>query len=188
MTPEIIQGGSVHPLIIAIDGRCAAGKSSFAQKIQEETGCNVVSMDHFFLRPAQRTPERLAEPGGNVDWERCLEEVLRPLRRGEGASYRPYDCKRQEFLEPVALSPGRVTLVEGAYSCHPQLWDFYDAHVFLTIDPAEQLRRVEARNGPEALPLFRDKWIPLEEAYFRAFQIPARCAVCLTVSDGPLML
>ena len=70
---------SNRPLVVAIDGRCAAGKSSFAQKLQEETGCNVVSMDHFFLPPERRTPERLAEPGGNVDWERCLEEVLRPL-------------------------------------------------------------------------------------------------------------
>lgn len=42
---------SNRPLVVAIDGRCAAGKSSFAQKLQEETGCNVVSMDHFFLPP-----------------------------------------------------------------------------------------------------------------------------------------
>ena len=58
----------------------------------------------------------------------------------------------------------------------------------MTIDPAEQLRRIETRNGPEALPVFRDKWIPMEEAYFRAYQIPARCAVCLTVNNGPLLL
>lgn len=179
---------SNRPLVVAIDGRCAAGKSSFAQKLQEETGCNVVSMDHFFLPPERRTPERLAEPGGNVDWERCLEEVLRPLRQGKFVSYRPYDCHQDCLLDPIEVSPLRLTLVEGAYSCHPKLWDFYDAHVFLTIDPAEQLRRIETRNGPEALPVFRDKWIPMEEAYFRAYQIPARCTVCLTVNNGPLLL
>ena len=123
-----------------------------------------------------------------MDWERCLEEVLRPLRQGKFVSYRPYDCHQDCLLDPIEVSPLRLTLVEGAYSCHPKLWDFYDAHVFLTIDPAEQLRRIETRNGPEALPVFRDKWIPMEEAYFRAYQIPARCAVCLTVNIGLLLL
>lgn len=180
--------GSVRPMLVAIDGRCAAGKSSFAKKLQEETGCNVVSMDHFFLRPEQRTPERLAEPGGNVDWERCLEDVILPLYRGEIATYCPYDCHLQDFVDPIEIMPGRVTLVEGAYSCHPKLWDYYDAHVFLTIDPEEQLRRIEARNGPAALKVFQEKWIPMEELYFRTFQIPARCSVCLTVNDQPLLL
>ena len=36
-------------------------------------------MDDFFLRPEQRTEERLKEVGGNVDRERFLEEVARPL-------------------------------------------------------------------------------------------------------------
>ena len=73
-------------------------------------------MDHFFLPPERRTPERLAEPGGNVDWERCLEEVLRPLRQGKFVSYRPYDCHQDCLLDPIEVSPLRLTLVEGAYS------------------------------------------------------------------------
>lgn len=32
--------------------------------------------DDFFLRPEQRTPERLAEPGGNLDRERMKSEVI----------------------------------------------------------------------------------------------------------------
>ena len=177
-----------RPVLLAIDGRCGAGKSTLARALGEKAGAAVVHMDDFFLRPEQRTPERFAEPGGNVDRERVLEEVLAPLRENRPAVYRPYDAHKPAMLEPVHLEPSPVTIIEGSYSCHPALWNYYDARVFVDVGPEEQLRRIEARNGPEALPLFRDKWIPMEEAYFRAFQIPGRCAVCLTVNDGPLVL
>ena len=52
-----------RPLVIAIDGRCAAGKTTLAAALQRETGCTVLHLDHFFLRPEQRTPQRLAQPG-----------------------------------------------------------------------------------------------------------------------------
>ena len=35
------------PLRIAIDGRCAAGKSLLAECLQEKTGCTVLHMDDF---------------------------------------------------------------------------------------------------------------------------------------------
>ena len=60
-------------VIIAIDGRCAAGKTYLASRIKEAVECNVIHMDYFFLRPEQRTSERLREPGGNVDYERFTE-------------------------------------------------------------------------------------------------------------------
>ena len=55
---------------VAIDGPCASGKTVFAASLHERFGGNVLHMDDFFLRPEQRTPERFAEPGGNVDRER----------------------------------------------------------------------------------------------------------------------
>ena len=75
--------GSGQRLLIAVDGRCASGKTTLAATLEEETGCNVVHMDDFFLRPEQRTPQRLAEPGGNVDYERFRQEVILPLSRGD---------------------------------------------------------------------------------------------------------
>lgn len=78
-----------QPLIVALDGRCASGKTTLAALLLQRTGCSVVHMDHFFLRPEQRTRERLEQPGGNVDYERFLAEVLEPLRAGKDCSYRP---------------------------------------------------------------------------------------------------
>lgn len=167
--------GADTPLLIALDGRCAAGKTTLALQVQAATGCNVLHMDDFFLRPRQRTPERLAQSGGNVDWERFQAEVLLPLKRGGPFSFRPYDCHTQALKGPLLVKPKPVTLVEGSYSCHPRLWDFYDLHIFLTVDPREQLRRIRRRNGAEALAVFQTKWIPMEERYFQDFDLQNRC-------------
>ena len=174
-----IRGISDRPLLIAFDGRCAAGKTTLAARLQDELDCNVIHMDHFFLQPKQRTEERMQEPGGNVDYERFLEEVMLPLSRGQGFSYRIYDCKRMELSSTVRVEPKTITVVEGSYSCHPVLWDFYGLRVFLDVETAEQLRRIRCRNGEQAAAKFHDCWIPLEERYFAAYQIRERCDLTL---------
>lgn len=154
-------------LIIAIDGRCAAGKTTLAERIRERTNWNVVHMDDFFLRPEQRTPERLAEPGGNVDWERFREEILLPISCGESTiKHRSFDCRTRRLSEPIPADIGDVCVIEGSYSCHPELRGFYGLHVFLTVNPEEQMRRILLRNGVEKAEQFAEKWIPLEERYF----------------------
>ena len=167
-----------EPVLVAIDGRCGSGKTTLAKAICERSDTAVVHMDDFFLRPEQRTPERFAEPGGNVDRERFLEEVLVPLRGGREVTYRPYNAHRQCFLEPARLEAKPIVLLEGSYSCHPALWDYYDLHIFLDVAPAEQLRRIESRNGQDGLGMFQARWIPLEEAYFQAFSPDSRCELC----------
>ena len=167
------------PVLVAIDGRCGAGKSTLAAQLREQLPCRVFHMDDFFLRPEQRIAARLAQPGENVDHERFLTEVLLPARRGEDVTYRPYLCARRSLDTPVAAPAAHLTIVEGAYACHPALWEYYDLRVFLTVDSEEQLRRIQARNGPERALQFRDRWIPLEEAYFAAFDVAARCDILL---------
>lgn len=164
-----------RPCIIAIDGRCAAGKTTLAAKLQEKLDCPVIPMDHFFLRPEQRTEERLRTPGGNVDYERFLTEVMTPLRAGNAFQYRPYDCQKQELAESIRIIPKNPVIVEGSYSCHPALWENYDLKIFLTIDEKEQLQRIQKRNGEAALTAFCNKWIPMEEMYFSAYRIAQHC-------------
>jgi len=171
-------------LLIAIDGRCAAGKTTLAAYLQNVYDCNVFPMDHFFLRPEQRTSERLNEPGGNVDYERFLKEVMEPLRQGGDFAYRPYACQRLDFCEAITIQESSINIVEGSYSCHPTLWDYYDLRIFLTVEPEEQLRRIIDRNGAERAVDFKDKWIPLEERYFSAFNIMERCDFCLSLATG----
>lgn len=152
---------------VAIDGLCASGKTVFAASLHERFGGNVLHMDDFFLRPEQRTPERFAEPGGNVDRERFEAEVLKPLAAGKAVRYRPWDCHTGDFATSRSVEPAALTVVEGSYSMHPALRGYYDLTMCLIVDPSERLRRLEARN-PRMLQRFIDEWIPLENRYFES--------------------
>ena len=165
-------------LVVAIDGRCAAGKTTLATQIEEKISCNVIHMDHFFLRQEQRTEERWNTPGENIDHERFLEEVLVPLKAGKIFSYRPYDCKQQCFSGKVTIYPKEISIVEGSYSCHRALWDYYDLRIFLTVSQEEQFCRIINRDGMERAEIFKNKWIPLEEKYFSTFEVAKQCDVC----------
>ncbi len=171
-------------VLVAIDGRCGAGKTTLAARLAARFCANVLHMDDFFLRPEQRTKARLSEPGGNVDYERFYRTVLTPLARGEAFRYVPYDCHTGTFCAPVAVPPRAVNIVEGAYSCHPRFGDMYDLTVFLSIDAREQLSRIQARNGEAAAIRFRDVWIPLEERYFSLCGVEARADLVYRVPDS----
>jgi uridine kinase len=166
-----------NPLLIAIDGRCAAGKSTLAALLNAVYGdeCNVLTMDEFFLRPEQRTAERLSNPGENVDHERFLSEVLVPLSEGRGFNYRPFDCQRMDFAAPVAIQPRKIAVVEGSYSLHPALARYYDIKVFMDVEKDEQMRRLRLRESESSVKMFESQWIPLEEGYFEACQIREQC-------------
>jgi len=167
---------AAEPLVlVAIDGDAAAGKSTLADALGALYDCNVLRMDHFFLRPEQRTEARRKEPGGNVDYERFLTEAQTPIRAGETATYRPFDCKTFTMGEEMTHAPKQLNIIEGAYSLHPTLAAPYHIKVCLTIDPEEQLRRIRARNGEEMAERFRDEWIPLEKRYFDEFDIASQC-------------
>ncbi|MBQ8624139.1 MAG: uridine kinase [Oscillospiraceae bacterium] len=162
-------------VIIAIDGRCASGKTTLAYALKSALGCNVLHMDDFFLRPEQRTKGRLETPGENIDHERFLSEVLKPLKKGEEFYYRPFNCSTLVLDEPVFVPKNKITVIEGSYSCNKALWDYYDLRLFLTVSPEEQMKRIVLRDGKEYSKVFESKWIPLEESYFKAYDIAARC-------------
>lgn len=164
-----------RPILLAIDGDCAAGKSSLAAGIRASLECNVVHMDNFFLRPELRSDARLSTPGGNIDYERFLWEILIPLRLGRRIIYHPYDCSTLCFGEAITINPRPLTVVEGSYSLHPRLSWAYSYKIFLSVDPITQLRRIRERNGEEMAKRFADEWIPMEKRFFAAYDIAKSC-------------
>ena len=170
-------------VIIAIDGRCGAGKTTLAQYLKEQTGATVFHMDDFFLRPEQRTVARLSTPGENVDHERFLSEVLVPLRQGVvELPYQRFDCKTQSLQDVVVIRPGNLCIVEGSYSCHPSLVNIYDYRIFMTVSPDEQMERIIRRNGAEGAKMFESRWIPLEEKYFSVCTVEGQCDCTIDTS------
>lgn len=163
------------PAVLAIEGGSASGKTSLSQILEGLYDCTVFHMDDFFLRPDQRTAERYAEPGGNIDRERFHEEVLVPLSQNKPVNYRRFDCSKGEIGPSVILTPKKLTVVEGVYSLHPKFGKYYDLAVFLEISPELQKKRIVKRNSPEEAKRFYDQWIPMEGDYFSKLKIKERC-------------
>lgn len=160
---------------IAVDGNSGAGKSALANLLESVYDCNVFHMDDFFLTPEMRTEERLNEAGGNVDYLRFYDEVIKGLETGKEFSYRRFDCQLLEYIPAVPVKPKRLNIVEGSYSMHPKLIDHFDFKIFLQLNEAKQNRRILARNGQEMYERFINEWIPMEEKYFKELKIKEKC-------------
>ncbi|MCD8145281.1 MAG: uridine kinase [Oscillospiraceae bacterium] len=158
------------PILIAIDGRCGSGKTTLAQSLSRRYAARIFHMDDFYLSFARRDSNWRNIPGGNMDFARLREEVLYPAREGEPVAYRPYRAHTDSWEKTQMLPPCALSILEGTYAHHPATGVEFDLKIFLTCTPMVQRTRLQGREG-EKLPQFQTIWIPLEEQYFRAFQI-----------------
>ena len=176
----LLQKGSA---VLALEGGSASGKTTLSKLLEELYGCTVFHADDFFLRPEQRTAERFAEIGGNLDRERLLSEVLIPLQKGKAVTYQRFNCSAQALEEPVTVMPKALTVIEGAYSMHPDLSSYCDLSAFLKIDPDYQRERILKRNMPDLAKRFFEEWIPMERIYFEGTEIESRCDLVISIAS-----
>lgn len=155
--------------LVAIDGRCSSGKSTYGEFLAKHLNATLLHMDDFFLRPEQRTPDRYAEAGGNVDRERFIEQILSVMDKSDKIMYQPFDCSVMKLGKVQYLPKKKIVIVEGCYSMHPDMIDYYDFRMFLHVNSEKQMNRIRKRN-PDKAEIFRSKWIPLEEKYFKTFR------------------
>lgn len=169
--------------VVAVEGGSASGKTTLAETLRSLYDSTILHMDDFFLRPEQRTKERYAEIGGNIDRERFLDEVLIPLRKKQTINYKRFNCTTMTIEPALKIVPQRLTVIEGAYSMHPELAPYYDFSVFLDISPDLQKKRIEKRNSPQMAERFYNEWIPLEKAYFSQMNVKDRCDISIEICD-----
>jgi uridine kinase len=161
-------------LNIALDGRAASGKTTAAGLLADLFDGTVISMDDYFLPAERKTEDRLAEPGGNADVERLKLEIMSE-RYAETLTHARFDCHSQKLLPSVTEERKPLLFVEGVYSLHPSLRDFYDVKFFLTTSAESQRTRILLRDGEETLTRYEREWLPLEETYFNK-ALPELCA------------
>jgi len=130
-------------LIVAIDGRGGAGKSSLARAVAPLVlGARHVEYDWFHLPYAQTTAER------RFDDERLRREVLGPFRDGT----RNFNFKRYNWgylsgvedgfaAEPINITDVDVIVLEGCGVLSAYLVDFYDLRVWVDTPAEEALAR-----------------------------------------------
>ena len=176
-----------RPLVLALDGRCGAGKTTLANALAAQfTGCTLLRTDDFYLPPAQRIPDWAHTPCANMDLARLRDEALCPVYAGQTVTYRAYSCREGAYLSPVQLPAQPLVILEGSYSHHPLLRPYETLRVFVTCTKAEQTRRLQAREGARYAN-FAARWIPLEEGYFKQYDIEtAADFVVDTTADGTI--
>ena len=169
-------------VLVGIDGMCASGKSRLASQISQVYRCGVVLADDFFLQPSQRTPERLAEPGGNIDYERFAPVAVKAAD-DRAFQYQAFDCSVMQLGAMRQVPAGALTILEGAYCLHPKVAAPCDVRVFLSVDATVQLARIQKRNGEEMAARFEKEWIPMEHRYFAAFGVRESCDVIVDTTS-----
>lgn len=178
--------GQRRPVVLAIDGMTGAGKTTLAAMLSERYQASVVHLDDFFLPLPMRTAGRLAEPGGNLHYERFLTDVLLPLREdaAEEFQYFPFVCERMDLADtPRKVRKTPLVIVEGSYSMRPEFRPYYDCSVFLRVTPEEQERRLMRRN-PERMDAFRQRWIPMESRYHTCLRPAEACTFTILNDDS----
>lgn len=161
------------PRVIAVDGPCASGKTTLVNDLRGKIDFSVVSMDDFFLPPELRSPARFIEKGGNVHYERFIEEVALPLSEKRPFTYRKFSCSTFTYTGEVHVPSGSLVIVEGSYALHPKVSVYWDVSILLSVDGNEQIRRLTLRS-PDKIDMFISKWIPLENEYFSSCNTSSR--------------
>lgn len=162
-----------RPIIAGLDGRSGVGKSTLAAAIAAETSASVIGGDDFFAGGTtliEATPEHLAEIC--IDRHR-LAAVLRDLRAGRPVEYRAFDWEAFDGrLESriTRVEPNGLIVVEGVYSCHPDLHDLLDIRILATVSDEVRRERLMQREG-EIGP-WEGQWHAAELWYF-ASRMPA---------------
>ncbi len=186
---------SAHRLVVAIDGRSGAGKSTVAEALAQAIGAVIVHCDDFIAASVsnvewdRRTPEQRAADA--IDWRRLKREAIEPLRAGRPVRWYAFDFMagpRGDGTYPLQrtlteLAPKPVVLLDGAYSARLELADVLDISVLVEAAPATREARLAAREAPDFLRQWHARWDLAEEYYFRHVRPPSAFDVVLQ-TDG----
>lgn len=155
--------------LIGVDGHSAAGKSTFAANLAGRLDAPLVRGDDFYRVMDSSERARLTPEEGMrsyYDWQRMRDEVLLPLRSGQGATYRPYDWDLNELSgRHVIVRSAAVVVVEGLFVARPELETLIDITVLVTASPIVRGKRQALRaDGTDA---WLRRWDAAETWYFK---------------------
>ncbi len=157
------------PIIIAIDGRAASGKTTLTKRFEKD-GITVIHTDDFYRAKNEKGELEISEFDGNFDFNRFKREVVDNLTQ-KSFSYGVFDCREQKIVKTVSVALPKCIIIEGTYSHNPNLGDYADLKVFFNIEENTQKERIIKRNGESAYENFKKLWIQAEERYFNHYGI-----------------
>jgi len=165
-------------LLVALDGRSGAGKSTVSEKIAGRVGAVVVSSDDFYTGGtfddwASRSSKEKAALC--IDWKRLRAEVLEPLLSGNSATWRAFDWKTWVGLSEHTFSckPASIIIIDGVYSTRPELADLIDISILVQLPDDIRRDRLKKRENEPFLARWHAVWDEAEEFYFTNIRPPS---------------
>jgi uridine kinase len=171
-----------RPLTVAIDGRCAAGKSVLA----DELGALISARGFQILRPSmdgfhhpQERRYRQSEYSAQgyyedaFNYEQVVENLLKPL---SGSAF-PVLCREACFdyrldvpldAPPLSANARTILLFEGLFLFRRELNPYWDLRVLVDVDPETSISRALVRDTTSPTAIVRRKY---EDRYEPAWQI-----------------
>jgi len=158
-------------LLLAIDGRGGAGKSTLAEAIRIKLpSATIVHLDDF------------AYPTTGVDRHRLLEQVILPLKNHEPARYQRYDWNTKTLSEWHDVPPGGVVIVEGVLTLHDDLNKYYDFRIWIECPAEVGFQRGVARDISEhhldTTNEWLHHWMPEEKAAIEEQRPQTKAPLC----------
>ena len=166
------------PVIIAIDGRSGAGKTTLAielaARLREHHKVSLFHLEDIY-------------PGWNglaAGIERYVSTVLAPLHRGDPAEWVSWDWTAHYDGETRTTQPAEIVLVEGVGAAAEAARPFLAAVVWADSPEHDRRSRALARDGESYEPYW-DEWAAQEQAWLAGDDVPARADVrVLNLADG----
>jgi uridine kinase len=142
--------------LVAVDGPAGSGKTTFAGRLGQAAGAQVIHSDDF----------PVAWDGPPDSWFPMLDDqVLRPLSGGAAGAYRRFDWVRGTFAERVEVPPAPVLVIEGVGAARRASADLIAFTIWVEAPEPLRLRRGLSRDGAAYERQWRT-WMRTEEEWF----------------------
>lgn len=157
---------SPAPVIIAIDGRSGAGKTTLAielvARLREHHKVSLFHLEDIY-------------PGWNglaTGVERYVATVLKPLRQGNPAEWVSWDWNRHYDGEYRTTQPAEIIVVEGVGAAAESARPYLDAVIWADAPEQDRRSRALVRDGGNYEPYW-DLWAAQEQDWLAADDVPA---------------
>jgi uridine kinase len=168
--------GQSTPVLVALDGRSATGKSTLAGLVGHRLGALVIDSDDFYRGGTDAywdAMEAAQKMDLVIDWAR-QQAVLERLHRREAATWRPYDWEVDDgsLADEFTGGPAEIVILEGAYSARPELAGLLSLRVLLQLPREVRRKRLLQREGEQYRAEWEARWGVAEDLYFERVMPP----------------